>query len=124
MLVCVSLCIPAHETAGAARTRLSLRPLVHSEGGNRRKARTHRAARMRTHILSLFDIRICISEKPVTSGVPDGGHGAIAPLRPYDSRLLQRDREPAEIRIGHHPALPPAQFHHPPLLLGHHNPSP
>src|SRR6266436_1580743 len=70
----------AHETAGAARTRLSLRPLVHSEGANRRKARTHRAARMRTHILSLFDIRICISEKPVTSGVPDGGHGAIAPL--------------------------------------------
>src|ERR1700675_3182441 len=28
MLVCVFLCIFAHETAGAARTRLSLRPLV------------------------------------------------------------------------------------------------
>jgi hypothetical protein len=39
----------AHETAGAARIRLSLHPLVHSEGGNRRKARAHRAARMRTH---------------------------------------------------------------------------
>src|SRR6266566_2824511 len=28
MLVCVFLCMFAHETAGAARTRLSLRPLV------------------------------------------------------------------------------------------------
>jgi hypothetical protein len=64
MLVCVFLCIFAHETAGAARTRLSLRPLVHSEGGNRRKARAHRAARTRTYILSLFDNRICISESP------------------------------------------------------------
>jgi hypothetical protein len=34
----------ARETAGAARTRLSLRPLVVIEGGNRRKARAHRAA--------------------------------------------------------------------------------
>src|SRR5882724_4116084 len=55
MLVCVFLCLFAHETAGAARTRLSLRPLVVIEGGNRRKARAHRAARMRTHILSLYD---------------------------------------------------------------------
>jgi len=45
----------AHETAGAARTRLSLRPLVLIEGGNQHKARAHRAARMRTHILSLYD---------------------------------------------------------------------
>jgi hypothetical protein len=45
----------AHETAGAVGTRLSLRPLVVSEGGNRRKARAHRAATMRTHALSLFD---------------------------------------------------------------------
>jgi hypothetical protein len=52
MLVCVFLCIAAHETAGAARTRLSLRPLVHSEGGNRRKARAHRAARTRMHVLN------------------------------------------------------------------------
>jgi hypothetical protein len=44
----------AHGTAGAARTRSSLRPLV-IEGGNRRKARAHRAARSRTHTLSLFD---------------------------------------------------------------------
>ena len=44
----------AHETAGAARTRLSLRPLL-SEGGNRRKARAHRAATMLMHALSLFD---------------------------------------------------------------------
>jgi hypothetical protein len=43
----------ARETAGAARTRLSLRPLVVSEGGNSRKARAHRAARMRTHICCL-----------------------------------------------------------------------
>src|SRR5260370_42027882 len=47
MLVCVFLCMFAHETAGAARTRLSLRPLVLIEGGNRRKARAHRAARSR-----------------------------------------------------------------------------
>ena len=40
MLVCVFLCNFAHETAGAARTRLSLRPLPF-EGGNRRKARAH-----------------------------------------------------------------------------------
>jgi hypothetical protein len=39
-------------------------PSVHSEGGNRRKTRAHRAARMRTYILSLFDNRICISESP------------------------------------------------------------
>src|ERR1700693_6313586 len=45
----------AHGTAGAARTRSSLRPLVPIEGGHRRKARAHRAARTRTHILSLYD---------------------------------------------------------------------
>src|SRR5258708_39305752 len=33
MLVCVVLCMFAHETAGAARTRRSLRPLI-SEGGS------------------------------------------------------------------------------------------
>jgi hypothetical protein len=32
MLVCVFLCTVAHETAGAARTRCSLRPLI-GEGG-------------------------------------------------------------------------------------------
>src|SRR5664280_1035500 len=53
MLVCVFLCIVAHETAGAARTRLSLRPLVVPEGGHRRKARAHRAAAMRTRICCL-----------------------------------------------------------------------
>jgi hypothetical protein len=36
MLVCVFLCSFAHETAGAARTRLSLRPLL-SEGGNKQQ---------------------------------------------------------------------------------------
>jgi len=54
MLVCVFLYTIAREAAGAARTRLSLRPLL-IEGGNRRKARAHRAARMRTHILSQYD---------------------------------------------------------------------
>jgi hypothetical protein len=53
--VCVFLCTIARETAGAARTRLSLRPLVVIEGGKRRKARAHRAARTRTHTLSLYD---------------------------------------------------------------------
>jgi len=49
MLVCVFLCNFAHETAGAARTRLSLRPLViegvkrpQSSGASRRDiADTH-----------------------------------------------------------------------------------
>jgi hypothetical protein len=34
----------------------ALHPSYGLEGGNRRKARVHRAARMRTHILSLFEI--------------------------------------------------------------------
>jgi hypothetical protein len=48
-------CSFAHETAGAARIRLSLRPLVLLEGENERKARAHCAAGTRTHILPLFD---------------------------------------------------------------------
>src|SRR6266436_1010713 len=43
------LCAFARETAGAARTRLSLRPLI-SEGQCSGKLRAHRAARSRTHI--------------------------------------------------------------------------
>ena len=39
----------AHETAGAARTRLSLRPLL-SRARIFSKARAHRVARMRTHV--------------------------------------------------------------------------
>ncbi|MGH6753663.1 MAG: hypothetical protein ACREDP_15995, partial [Bradyrhizobium sp.] len=45
----------ARETAGAARTRLSLRPL-YFEGGNRRITRAHRAARMRAHAFTLFEM--------------------------------------------------------------------
>src|ERR1700730_461589 len=51
MLVCVFLRAFAHETAGAARTRLSLRPLL-PEGEKLRKARAFHAARMRTHALA------------------------------------------------------------------------
>src|ERR1700730_9197726 len=51
MLVCVFLCAFAHETAGAARTRLSLRPLL-PEGEKLRKPRAFHAARMRTHALA------------------------------------------------------------------------
>jgi hypothetical protein len=46
----------AHETAGAARTRSSLRPLF-SEGQSSGKPRAHRVATMWTHIFSLFEIR-------------------------------------------------------------------
>ena len=45
----------AHETAGAARTRLSLRPLFPRRVESYAKARAHHAAGMRTHIRSLFD---------------------------------------------------------------------
>ena len=45
----------ARETAGAARTRSSLRPLF-SEGGKLRKPRASQAAGMRTHILAMSEI--------------------------------------------------------------------
>ena len=45
----------AHETAGAACTRLSLRPLFSVEGGSYAKLGRISAARTRTHTLSLFD---------------------------------------------------------------------
>src|ERR1700682_4418033 len=54
MLVCVFLCAFAHETAGAARTRLSLRPLL-PEGEKSRRPRAFHAARMRTHALAPFE---------------------------------------------------------------------
>jgi hypothetical protein len=41
----------ARETAGAARTRLSLRPLLNNEGGKASKTRANHAARTRTYIL-------------------------------------------------------------------------
>jgi len=47
MLVCVSLHTLARETAGAARTRLSLRPLAHEGGTNRPNLARKPAARMR-----------------------------------------------------------------------------
>ena len=49
MLVCAFLCAIAHETAGAARTRHSLRPLF-LEGRRFSKPRAHRAARIAKHI--------------------------------------------------------------------------
>src|SRR3954447_16411746 len=50
MLVCAFFRTIAHETAGAARTRSSLRPLF-GEGANRfGKARADHAARMRTYV--------------------------------------------------------------------------
>jgi hypothetical protein len=45
----------AHETAGAACTRLSLRPLLSVEGGSYAKLGRISAARTRTHTLTLFD---------------------------------------------------------------------
>src|SRR5882757_1652422 len=49
MLVCATLSTLAHETAGAACTRHSLRPLLSREGETRRKARTNHVARMRMY---------------------------------------------------------------------------
>src|SRR5437763_10293360 len=50
MLVCISLCNLARETAGAARTRSSLRPLFFSGRKLPCRTRAHRVARWRTHI--------------------------------------------------------------------------
>src|SRR5258707_1249487 len=50
MLMCALLVHIAHEIAGAARIRHSLRPLI-SEGEEFSAARAQRVARSRTHIL-------------------------------------------------------------------------
>ena len=52
-----SLCAIARETAGAARTRSSLRPPV-VEGETEAIARAFRAARMRTCSLAVADTRL------------------------------------------------------------------
>ena len=49
MLVCASLCAIAHETAGAACTRSSLRPLIR-EGKTKMQTSGDRAARSRSYI--------------------------------------------------------------------------
>jgi len=51
MLVCVCFVQFAHETAGAARTRLSLRPLMEEGGTFLGKLRANHAARSRKHAL-------------------------------------------------------------------------
>ena len=53
MLVCVLLFHLAHETAGAARTRSSLRPLSVTGGENPGNPRAHRAARTLTPVCCL-----------------------------------------------------------------------
>src|SRR4051812_24055969 len=61
MLVCVFVSYLAHETAGAARTRSSLRPLISESGNFHGKPRAKHAARTRTHVSwgdALFEIRI------------------------------------------------------------------
>jgi hypothetical protein len=52
MLVCVFLHNFAHETAGAARIRLSLRPLFAEGKEISSKPRAHRAARMRRRVIA------------------------------------------------------------------------
>jgi len=52
---CAYSTISAHGTAGAARTRSSLRPLLIERGRNGCSTRADRAAAMRTHASSLFD---------------------------------------------------------------------
>src|SRR5882757_9445411 len=49
MLVCATLSTLAHETAGAACTRHSLRPLLSREGGTNGKARADHVARTRMY---------------------------------------------------------------------------
>src|SRR5712675_1195929 len=53
MLVCVFTVHLAHETAGAARTRSSLRPLSVTGGENPGNPRAHHAARRRTPVCYL-----------------------------------------------------------------------
>ena len=53
MLVCAISCAIAHETAGAARTRSSLRPLSIERAGANSKARAKRAARSRSCVCCL-----------------------------------------------------------------------
>jgi len=55
MLVCAFYAQIAHEIAGAACTRLSLRPLLFVEGGSYARLGRISAARTRAHALSLFD---------------------------------------------------------------------
>jgi hypothetical protein len=48
---CAPSTLSAHGTAGAARTRFSLRPLLIEHGRELRNTRADRAAGMRTHVL-------------------------------------------------------------------------
>ena len=63
MLVCALSCASAHGTAGAARTRLSLRPLVFRRVAFDRKARAHRAARRRERVRFIHFRRPCLVER-------------------------------------------------------------
>src|ERR1700730_1947396 len=80
MLVCVFLCTVAHETAGAACTRCSLRPLI-GEGGNL----TATSGEMRREIaksctaVSPPSTRLC----PWRGGVGGGGLSACSSGREF-----------------------------------------
>jgi hypothetical protein len=74
----------AHETAGAARTRSSLRPLCLLRGPKQGKPRTHRAARMRTHMPRRLKIE---------SKVRDGA-SKILHRRPGPASGSERNPEP------------------------------
>jgi hypothetical protein len=80
-------CNFAHETAGAARTRLFLRPLP--EDGNRRKARAHRAARSRGRVaISTVIVRESgRSRIPETAALKSIGHGVLDPRLRGDDNL-------------------------------------
>src|SRR4029079_5397411 len=60
----------AHETAGAARIRHSLRPLNRGGRKNSSKARAHRAARMRNYFHVVPDKRSAISDAQLRIGGP------------------------------------------------------
>ena len=54
---------------------------------------------------------------------PYGGlaEGVLRPTRPTGYPLLQRNRQPAEVRVGYQPDCPAGQFQHRALLVGQHD---
>ena len=139
------LCAFAHETAGAARTRLSLRPLLHERAKDDAKLGRIAPRECGRVSASLFDIESEIDPRvvPVNAGTLtrqsivrkmtalfiDRRGGVNPGVRRDDAEwwhasaraLLQRDREPAQIRVGHQPDLLPGQFQHRALLVGQHD---
>src|SRR5229473_3433609 len=80
MLVCVFSVLFARETAGAARTRSSLRPLTTGGGTFPLKTRATCAARSRSRVLQLF-LSVVITRFGVIQYSRDVGDRAEKPRR-------------------------------------------